>query len=143
MNVEKTAFLVDSNVFVYAHDADSGPKQENAAIFISKKMGEKKFFVSAQTLGEIYAVITEKIQKPLSHIQARKIITELSELASTISYSPITVVSACRICEEYKTHFWDALLAATMIENNIRIIYTENTKDFEKIKEITAINPLK
>jgi len=42
----------------------------------------------------------------------------------------------------YKVHFWDALIAATMIENNVFTIFTENTKDFKKIKGITAINPL-
>ncbi len=37
--------------------------------------------------------------------------------------------------------FWDSLLAATMKENNIFNIYTENIKDF-KVPWINAINPV-
>ena len=38
-------------------------------------------------------------------------------------------------------NYWDAFIAATMIENKIFNIYTENTKDFLKIDGIKARNP--
>ena len=36
--------------------------------------------------------------------------------------------------------FWDSLIAATMIENNILSIYTEKEKDF-KVPSLNVINP--
>jgi predicted nucleic acid-binding protein len=35
--------------------------------------------------------------------------------------------------EKYKMSFWDSLIAATMIENGILNIYTENSKDFNNM----------
>ncbi|WP_304840718.1 hypothetical protein [Methanocalculus sp.] len=42
--------------------------------------------------------------------------------------------------EQHKLHFWDALLVATMVENHIHTIYTEDAH-FRKIPGITVINP--
>ena len=39
-------------------------------------------------------------------------------------------------------HVFDAFLAATMLENNVRTIYTQNVKDFEIYHDLQAINPL-
>ncbi len=41
------------------------------------------------------------------------------------------------------TPFWDALIAETMLENGVSTIYTENEKDFKKMRGINAINPFK
>ncbi len=54
-----------------------------------------------------------------------------------------TVTEAIKICGERRLHYWDALLAATMKENGIFIIYTENEKDFKKISWLEVINPIK
>jgi predicted nucleic acid-binding protein len=43
----------------------------------------------------------------------------------------------------YKIPFWDALIVATMEENSIDTIITENEKDFKKVKWIKTINPFK
>jgi predicted nucleic acid-binding protein len=40
----------------------------------------------------------------------------------------------------YEVHYWDALIAATMRENNIFCIYTENG-DFKSIPWLKVINP--
>jgi predicted nucleic acid-binding protein len=40
-------------------------------------------------------------------------------------------------------NFWDALIVATMEENSIDTIITENEKDFKKVKWIKTINPFK
>ena len=39
-------------------------------------------------------------------------------------------------------HVFDAFLAATMLENNVRTIYTQNVKDFEIYHDLQVINPL-
>lgn len=44
---------------------------------------------------------------------------------------------------DYQTHYWDYLIASTMKENAVKEIYTENTKDFEKIPELKVVNPFR
>jgi predicted nucleic acid-binding protein len=38
-------------------------------------------------------------------------------------------------------HLWDAAIAATMKENDIFEIVTENVKDFKKIPQLKVSNP--
>jgi predicted nucleic acid-binding protein len=45
-----------------------------------------------------------------------------------------------RLKKRCALHFWDALLAATMNENGISTIYTEDCH-FEKVPGLTVINP--
>ena len=43
----------------------------------------------------------------------------------------------------YRATFWDALIAACMLEKGIKTIVTENERDFKRIPGITIINPFK
>ena len=56
--------LVDSNVLVYAHDADAGPRQKLAAARI-KVYGKTSCDASAQVLQEFYVTVIQKLVKPL------------------------------------------------------------------------------
>jgi len=58
-----------------------------------------------------------------------------------LNYNSHTIKSAMAISTTNGIHYWDALLAATMRENNIFSIYTENDNDFKKIPWIKIINP--
>jgi hypothetical protein len=53
-----------------------------------------------------------------------------------------TIMKAMEIVESVRAPFWDALIAACMLEHGIEIIVTENEKDFKKIPGITVVNPL-
>lgn len=57
-----------------------------------------------------------------------------------MDYGARTILAAIDINRTYKVHYWDALIAATMRENNIFCIYTENG-DFDSIPWLTVINP--
>jgi len=94
--------------------------------------------LSVQNLVEFSRVLSEKasIDKEL----VRQYVFDLSESSYVISYDENTVMYALMISKQNKIHFFDALLAATMQENGITKILTENTKDFRKIAGIEAEN---
>ena len=54
-----------------------------------------------------------------------------------------TVVRAIELVRQRRVPFWDALIAACMLENEIGIIVTENEDDFRRIPGITTTNPFK
>jgi predicted nucleic acid-binding protein len=90
-------------------------------------------------------VLTKKIENPISFENAKTIVEGIieSENWAKIDYNSRTVrKAAITVNNDNSLHFWDALIAETMIENKITEIYTENTKDFEKIPGIRAINPM-
>lgn len=143
MNEKK--ILIDTNILVYAHDSSEIEKHPKA-IKVMERLWEKKTnnAVSLQNLAEFFFVVTKKIQNKVEVKKAKEIVQDIIDLETIekVRYKESTLQKAMTMIEERKTDdFWDALLAATMMENGIESIYTENTKDFEKIEEITAINP--
>jgi predicted nucleic acid-binding protein len=139
---ENDLFFIDTNVLVYAYDYADKEKNKPASEFLSKLLIEKKeFCISNQILAEFFYVITKK--KLLTLKVAGETVSEISCLDTTkiFNYSTGTTLSAISIMEKYSLHFWDALIIATMLENNVFTIYTENTKDFSRCDRVKAINP--
>jgi len=45
--------------------------------------------------------------------------------------------------DKYKFSFWDSLISASALENNCKILYSEDMQDGQKIKShLTIKNPL-
>lgn len=138
---DKPVFL-DTNMLVYAYDNSEPKKQEKCRALLKECFeGKTTLCLSNQTLAEFTSVITTKVQKPLDKNEIDGILEEIIETDNffIINYSAKTVRKAL----SNKTPFWDSLIAETMKENNIYTIYTENTKDFSKIREIKAINMIR
>ena len=83
----------------------------------------------------------EKVSPPQKHDDVIKYVCRYLELSYVIRYDGNTVIRAVSIAKEYKIHFFDALLVATMQENGIEEIITENTEDFRKIQWLKVKNP--
>ena len=136
--------LLDTNILVYAFDNSLPTKQDAARHLLKNALIENgEFSVSIQNLSEFFAVVTSKIQKPLAKQLAAQIVQKLLKFAgiTKIAPQPETVAKAVQFCSAQNADYWDALLAATMLENNVFTIYTENEKDFRQIPGINVINP--
>lgn len=137
--------LIDSNLLSYVFD-DSEPDKRRICSELAADCWKRKrdFAVSVQNLSEFYVVVTNKISNPIPKNVAGKFIELITGFQGwhVINYSAATIKSAIDIITEYDIHYWDALLAATMRENNVFSIYSEDD-DFEKIPWLKAINPLK
>jgi len=136
-------FLVDSNILIYAFDRADKKKHLRAKELLTKCwLGEIILVTSLQNLSEFFVNVTKKISKPISETEATDIVKSIidSRCWTKIAPKPETLLKAMKLSAENKTSYWDSLIAATMIENGIFHLYTENTKDFSKINEITAKN---
>lgn len=135
--------LIDTNILVYANDNSEPAKQDICRKLIDEKTLSGQCFLSAQNLGEFYWTVTRKTEILLPAETAKYAIHFFCKVFQISHYSAETVKEAVNFCVSHRLQFWDALIAATMLENSISIIYTENVKDFSKIPGITAINPFK
>ena len=137
--------LFDTNIIVYAYDELEVEKRKKCLSLLQPIFeGKGKGYVTNQILGETFIVLTKHMKMP-SSIEDAKDIIELFISSNNwvkINYDYKTVKKAVGYVKEFKINFWDAVIAATMIENNISSIYTENEKDFKKIPGINVINPL-
>ncbi len=139
MKIDSKNKAVDTNILVYAY-AENSPKSQSAAQLLRDCfLGNLNLILPLQVLSEFCFVAIEKY-----HLQ-NKILQETAEeflkckSFVKIWYKEETVLKALHIENNYKIGFWDALIAATIIENGIGEIYTED-EAFKRIKEIKAIN---
>jgi predicted nucleic acid-binding protein len=136
--------LVDTNILIYAFDAREPEKRETAAGLLARCWrGEERLSVSVQNLAEFSVVVTEKIHNPIPRPVLRKFIAAVAAYDgwTVVGYDAGTILAANDLKERCSLHFWDALLAATMKENGISTIYTED-RHFEKVPGLAVINPL-
>lgn len=138
--------LIDTCIIVYAYDLSDKEKRAKCKVLVESGFkGDAELAVSNQILAELFIVLTKKIEKPISIKNAKTIIEGIIESNNwiKIDYNSNTIKKAILQLEKTKNaHFWDAVIAETMLENQIREIYTENIKDFKKFPGIKAINPM-
>ena len=142
MTESEELFLIDSNLLVYAYEKEGSAKKEKAKELLNECLsGERQFAISSQNLSEFVSATTRKGK--LSIEEARNFVIKLSKFEGfrKINYRVETIPIALEFVQQFKASFWDSLLAATMRENGIFNIYTENVKDF-KMPWINAVNPL-
>ena len=141
--------LFDANLLIYAHATHSPFHEAAKRLRDQAASGELEACLAPQVLCEFFSVSTnERLFRPaLTPQQASKqamiywseskfqriLPTEhtMARLHTLITHHPVS-----------RQHIFDAFLVATMLENNIRTIYTHNPKDFDRYQEIHAIDPL-
>jgi len=136
--------LLDSNLLVYAFDISEKKKHMIAKEMLNKCFMENaKFAVSTQNLSEFFVIVTKKITSPIPPMEAAEIVKNIIKFNGFIKIEPNKecIETAMDLAIKTNTSYWDALIAATMLQNNIFTIYTENLKDFSKIKNIQIKNP--
>ncbi len=133
--------FVDTNILVYAVDYESKEKNAVASKLVSDAFaGEFELALSNQVLAEFLFVSTKRGYLDSQRLvqMARDILK--SEKFIKISYSFSAILLAAQSGKPNR--FWDALIAATMIENGVDAIITENEKDFQSLG-VKTINPFK
>ena len=68
----------DTNLLVYAFDADDPAKQRRAARIVAEALRDSAAAISAQVLGEFFVTITRKIKQPMSADDAIGVIQSLT-----------------------------------------------------------------
>lgn len=135
--------LVDTNVLVYLFDADAPDKQRVSQDLVTACWrSETRYSVSVQNLAEFSVVVTEKVENPMPMKDVRRFIRDIRDFEgwNVVGYDSETILSAHEIRERHHVHFWDALLAATMIGSSIDTIITEDAH-LLRIPGITVVNP--
>ena len=142
MNAEA---LIDTNLLVYAYtDADKQKRQISLALLDQVWKGKKIFSVSLQNLSEFYSVVTSKVKIPISKRDACGIVEAFcnSSFWVVLIPNPESLSDAMSLSEEQGISIWDAQIISVAKQNRVRIVFTENVKDF-KLPGIEVINPFR
>src|SRR6266436_6224923 len=111
MNYMNGKTFVDTNVLIYAHDIDAGPKHDIAKTVIRDLWTERVGLLSTQVLQEFYVNVTRKIASPLPKVSARAVINSYATWC--VETTLVDISTAFQIEDESQIGFWDALVIAS------------------------------
>jgi predicted nucleic acid-binding protein len=137
--------VVDTNILAYAYDnSDAKRRKICEKIVRSGFLGESRYHVSGQILGELYVVLTRKTAKPLSKAQAALIVNGFIDSPNwgKLDYDHVTVRRAVEDLNTMGTSFWDMMIAETMRDAGVKALYTENERDFAMFPWLKVTNPI-
>ena len=119
--------LLDSNIIIYL-GTDKAAQIEN--ILVDKELNVS-VITKVETLG--YHKLSDK---------EKKFLNLLFDRINVIPLDDEIITSAIHLKQHRKTSLGDALIAATALTKKLTLV-TNNTDDFENIKGLKLIDPLK
>ena len=131
--------FVDTNVLIYAHDIDAGPKHEIAKSVIRELWSNRAGLLSTQVLQEFYVNVTRKIASPLPKVSARAVINSYSGWC--IENTLVDISTAFRIEDESQIGFWDALIIASAAKGGAMRLLSEDLNSGQTIMGVLIDNP--
>jgi predicted nucleic acid-binding protein len=134
--------FVDSNILIYAHDSDAGPKRDRAVEKLRELWESGTGTLSVQVLQEFYVNVTKKLATPVSRATAREVVSSYGAWVKEPT-TPDTVLRAIDIVDMAQIMFWDALIIACAEEVDAKHIYSEDLNAGQTIAGIKIVNPLK
>ena len=99
--------FLDTNLLVYADDADAGDKQRAARKQIRSAIVERTGVISTQVLQEYFSVATRKLG--ISPAAARRRV-ELLSVLDVVRIEVTTILGAIDLHRLHSLSFWDALI---------------------------------
>ncbi len=131
--------FVDTNILIYAYDADAGTKQAIAKSILRQLWSQRTGALSPQVLHEFYVNVTKKIASPLSKPSARAVVD--SYIVWCVETTPDEISTAFRIEDEAGIGFWDALIVAAARKAGADRLLTEDLNPGQIISGIRIENP--
>ena len=131
--------FVDTNILIYAHDADAKSKHGLAKSVLAELWSQRTGVLSMQVLQEFYVNVTRKIAVPLPKNVARMLVN--SYAVWCVETTPAEISSAFRIEDESRIGFWDALIVASAVNCGATRILSEDLNAGQTIAGVRIENP--
>jgi predicted nucleic acid-binding protein len=132
--------FVDTNVLVYAHDTDAGPRHATAKALLAELWDSRDGSLSTQVLQEFYAVVTQKFKPPMPRAKARAIVAAYGEWCD-VATEPQLIVTSSRLEEEHTLAFRDSLIVQAAIHAGADRLVSEDLQDGRRFGSLTIENP--
>lgn len=132
--------FVDTNILIYAHDANAFRKGEPSIELISRLAADGVGAVSIQVLAEFYNVALRKLQ--LESETAEAIVRDFADWRL---HSPdhASIISAIQLQRRYQLAWYDAMILNSAIESDCSVLWTEDFQDGQRFGDLVIRNPYK
>lgn len=129
-------YFLDTNILIYAYSNSQPHKADtaNALIF------EGESLISLQVINEFSNICLKKLRLKEKAVIAA--ILEITSSTSVVSFSLPTQLQALQLCQQHSFSYYDALIAATALENDCIILYSEDMQNNQIIEnQLRIVNP--
>lgn len=133
--------FVDTNILVYAHDADAGVKRDRAIGKLRQLWEDDTGRLSVQVLQEFYVNATRKLATRVARSTAREIVSAYGAWVREPTTAE-TVLRATDIAELVQISFRDALIVAAAEQVGAEQLLSEDLNDGQEIAGVRIVNPL-
>jgi predicted nucleic acid-binding protein len=135
------AMLIDTNILVYAEDADAGDKHSIARQLISDLARDGRGALSVQALSEYVSAVTSKLRPPLSPDDAWRVVERFCTSLPVFDLSVDVVRLAAWGAARYQLHIYDAQVWAIARHHRIPVVLTEDIPSAGEIEKVRFVNP--
>ncbi|MBI1852337.1 MAG: PIN domain-containing protein [Planctomycetes bacterium] len=132
--------FIDTNVLVYAYDADVA-RQAVATELIERLSRSERGVISAQVLAEFYSVSTRKLAARMTPNEGEQRIRRFRRLFPVLDVTALVVAEAARGVAHHGIAFWDAMIWATCRLNQVSYVVTEDVPAAKEIEGVAFFDP--
>ena len=138
-NILNIKWAVDTNILVYLFDKGSPFHSQTKEFFTFVEKYGVEIIIAQQSLVELVQVLTKWYKLPLKRAveQILSLIDREFTLIQPLPQTYSDYLGLCTLGFRPKNHF-DLYLAATLMDNQVYTIVTNNPKDFSAIEKLKA-----
>lgn len=132
--------FVDTNVILYACDADAAQRHELSVALLARLVSERVGVLSVQVLVEFYSNATRNFR--MTSQEAEDV---LDDFADWRLHRPdfSSVISAGHLHRRYKLAWYDAMILNSALETGCSVLWTEDFSDGQRFGDLVVRNPYK
>jgi predicted nucleic acid-binding protein len=130
--------FLDTNVLLYADDADAGEKTGIARELIRRCLLERSGVLSTQILQEYYVNARRKLGMDGASARAR---VEIYLGFQVVTVTPALILAAVDLHRLDTVSFWDALVIRTAEQAGCETLWSEDLQAGRRFGSVRVVNP--
>lgn len=124
----KDKAFIDTNILIYLYSEDEPEKRDKSFSIFS----EYQCITSTQVLNELSNVMIKKFK--ISPSKASIVVDEISENCQVTVVGINTIKTALDVSERYKYSYYDSLIISSAMENDCKLLLSEDMHDGQCIE---------
>jgi len=133
--------MLDTNVLVYAFDADVPAKQRTAEELLGRLVADGTACISSQVLSEFYVTVTRRFPGSMDPESAARHAQRFGEVFEVHDSGLQVVLEALRGVVRYRLSYYDAQIWAVARLNHVPVVLSEDFSDGQEIEGVRFHNP--
>lgn len=129
---------LDTNVLAYAEGVGDEIRC-TAAITLVEQLPAELILLPAQTMGELYRVLTGKAKR--NPAEVREAILAWADSFEVADSSWVAFQSALDLAADHGLQIWDALILSVAADNRCRLLLSEDLQNGFTWRGVTVVDP--